>query len=166
MTIYDQLVSEAYIKFKFLLERYKKTREPITMFGLLLGGANYSVKANPDAPHNYQAVIDAVYRYYNENGKDTDAVEYYEEGLKKVAKYVAEVRSIQSAIEIFSYEMSKEKEGIAPFQVNMEEIIEIFGEKMKNRIADIKNDKPDADQWLSKQSEKMKADYGYSFWDD
>lgn len=166
MTIYDQLVSEAYIKFKFLLERYKKTREPITMFGLLLGGANYSVKANPDAPHNYQAVIDAVYRYYNENGKDTDAVEYYEEGLKDVAKYVAEVRSIQSAIEIFSYEMSKEKEGIAPFQVNMEEIIGIFKCNLKEEYSRLINKKSDADQWLSKQSEKMKADYGYSFWDD
>lgn len=166
MTIYDQLVSEAYIKFKHLLGYYKEDREPITMYGLLLGGGNYSVKANPDAPHNYQAVIDAVYRYYKENGKDPDAVEYYEEGLKEVAKYVAEVRDAQSAIEIFSYEMFKEKEGIDPFQVNMQEIIEIFGEKLKNKIAELRNDKPDIDQWLRKQSAMMKADYGYSFWED
>ena len=166
MTIYDQLVSEAYIKFKHLLGYYKEDREPITMYGLLLGGGNYSVKANPDAPHNYQAVIDAVYRYYKENGKDPDAVEYYEEGLKEVAKYVAEVRSIQSAIEIFSYEMSKEKEGLAPFQVNMEEIISIFKCNLKEEYSRLINKKADADQWLDKQSAKMKADYGYSFWDN
>ena len=36
MTIYKELVCETYAKFELLLERYKKTRIPITMCFLLL----------------------------------------------------------------------------------------------------------------------------------
>ena len=130
----------------------------------ITGGGNYSVKANPDAPHNYQAVIDAVYMYYKENRKDPDVVEYYVAGLKDVAQIVAEVNQIQGAIEVYSYEMSKEKKGISPFKINFEEIISIFANRLKEKHNRLIEKKPDADQWLSKQSAMMKADYGYSFW--
>ena len=165
MTRYDELVYEAYAKFKLLFGYYKQDRESITMYFLLFGGGNYSVKANPDAPHNYQAVIDAVYMYYKENRKDPDVVEYYVAGLKDVAQYVAEVDHIQGAIEVFSYEMSKEKKGKSPFQINFEEIISMFRKNLKEEYSRLIVKKPDADQWLSRQSAMMKADYGYSFWE-
>ena len=164
MTIYDELVCEAYAKFELLLGYYKQDRIPSPMLALLLGWGNYSVKANPDAPHNYQAVIDAVYMYYKKNRKDPDVVEYYVAGLKDIAQYVAEVNQIQGAIDVYSYEMSKEKKRISPFKINFEEIMSIFRKNLKEEYNRLISIKPDIDQWLSKQSAMMKADYGYSFW--
>ncbi len=60
--------------------------------------------------------------------------------------------------------MSKEKKRISPFKVNFGEIISIFANRLREKHNRLIEKKPDADQWLSKQSTMMKADYGYSFW--
>lgn len=164
MQMYEQLVSEAYVMVKFFFEDYKESKSPMGMFGLLLGLESCAIKVNKDSEHNYQAVIDAIHRYYNEC-KDEKVIEFYKMGIKKIIFYVADMNFFEKIINILSYEMFKEKKGTATFSIDIQEMLDELSNIIKENYDKIvKNKKTDLKEWLEEKSEIVLNEYGYYLW--
>ena len=162
--MYEQLVSEAYVMVKFFFEDYKESKSLMGMFGLLLGLESCAIKVNKDSEHNYQAVIDAIHRYYNEC-KDEKVIEFYKMGIKKIIFYVADMNFFEKIINILSYEMFKEKKGTATFSIDIQEMLDELSNIIKENYDKIvKNKKTDLKEWLEEKSEIVLNEYGYYLW--
>lgn len=161
MSIYEQLVCEAYTKVRFLYEDYKEDKKPVGMYGLLVGDIDgFAVKANADAPHNYQAVIDAVHKFFD-NKKDSDIIEFYKSGIFMIIEYVVPADFLQGVINILSYEMLKEEDGTATFSIGIEEILAELSKVISDSYDELLSKNSDFEKWLKEQNSIMYSEYGY-----
>ena len=162
MEIYDDLVIEAYIMAKDLLEAYREDGYAMYMYALLVGA--YPIKAHPDSEHNYHAVIDAVHIYYKEKDDREDMKEFYIEGLKYLAEKGVERSVVHKAISIFNYEITIEQKGRNAFTVDMKMISKLFKKSLKKNIKRYEEEETGFSNRLKERSDYAKKNYGYSFW--
>lgn len=104
--------------------KYKSGNE-IAYFPLLVGIGACKVNNTGDVrnEHNYQAVIDAINKYYL-NTKDTDMINGFETGLLEMINSLSNTKNLQTVIDIVFYQLKLEKEDKSSFKMNSNLIID------------------------------------------
>lgn len=167
MDTYDKLVSIAYAKVNIIVKEWKnnKSESAVTMmYALLKGIGNFAVKWGDRDYHNYQAVIDAVHKYYVQ--KDKDVKELYRLCFEYAAKeMITGKKEIEEIITWFNYEIMIEERGTSAFKLDMDNLLEMFRRYLTLKLSELKKAEPGMDNWLRMRSENMNRYYGKSFWD-
>ena len=159
--VYDYLVDYAYSLVNIANENYLKGKK-MYYFCLITGDGNWLVESKPGAGHNYQAVIDAIHLYLKDH-PNSKANKGFEEDFSIMCEIVANISSVELALNCIIYEINKEKEGSNSFKMDCQGILNTLRQTIKKNYEDIKSTYPDIDKYVEETRVFLKKNYGYSF---
>jgi hypothetical protein len=149
---YDELVDYAYKVLTWAHDEYSDPYStPGAYVNILLGIGMSKVESRPGAGHNYQAVMDAIYRLYT---IDDTVKEAFCEGLECIIKNCKEYRTASLICDYICYHVKKVNEGIAPFSIQHGTLMEKLEEVTNKNIDIMRNTTPEVDSWLPKLSKQ------------
>lgn len=157
------LIDDAYVKLKIIFRHYKKNRKSDMMVMLLCGYGNFSVKDDYSSPHNYQAVLFAVHRYYAEI-KDNELVLLFNDALKKAVSTVSSKYTIQETIDLFDFELFLERCEDSSFNADIRGALIEFSKSLSRISKDLREVDSTFDSWIiSRRKSFCASNVGYSF---
>lgn len=157
------LVDDAYVKLKIIFRHYKKNRKSDMMVMLLCGYGNFSVKDDYNSPHNYQAVLFAIHRYYSEI-KDNDLVLLFNDALKKAVSSVSSKYTIQETIDLFDFELFLERYEDSSFNADIRGALTEFNKSLCKVSKDLQEIDDTFNSWLiNKRKYFCASNVGYPF---
>ena len=161
---YDKMVGYAYRLIE-VIETKCENDEMVYMryLVLMLGIGNAKVSQNPDADHNYQAVIDALHLYHTDH-QDKSIKEKDREALLKTIDVITNKVGIQNVLNHIFYEMKKENDGSSCFQLDWEYILPKFQSAIQKLYTELKSESDNFDAWIQYHNDYMKRKYGKEFW--
>lgn len=159
---YDELVDYAEGLVNIINEKYN-TGATIAYLILLTGDGNYKVESYPGAGHNYQAVVDAIHNCYKNNPNNNVEKGYYD-GIMTLIRVTKNIRNLQLLLNVLSYELQKERDGKAYFQLSMTDIWNKTCVMIEENLATFRNSDTDVsrrlgnsfDEWLERYLDVFK----------
>jgi hypothetical protein len=127
-TGYSNLVDIAYSKVELVMDLDERLRD-FCMMRLLCGwGPSYEVKSYQGAPHNYQAVIDAIYEYHRHYpDRETDKV--LDRAIDFMIRlYASSLENVDIAYNHLEYIYNKQRKKEASFELNIKGYLPLFKE--------------------------------------
>ena len=160
MDVYHELVNYA----EKLIEvsdndkhKNKKKDNKYFFISLLNGNGPFKVEYNGNG-HNYQAVIDAIHKYYDLK-KDESIKTDYEDALKFFASHSIVTRVIQQTYDFITYEMKKEKNGTGTMEVDSKEILEILSNTIQENYDKLRKESFNFDNWIKDKNRNLETNY-------
>lgn len=121
-TTYDRLVDQAEAMVNIIHKKYVAGNK-MAYIALLSGVGDCRIESYPGAGHNYQAVVDAIHNCYaRDNTTGIDAG--YRDGLYTMINVAGSSHALQTLKDILLYQLKKEKEGKAQFEIDSQEIMD------------------------------------------
>lgn len=115
---------------KIAMDFYKNENNDMALYALLNGWGNYKVEAFPEAGHNRNVVLEAIYKYANRN-KPKEVEKIFEHGLLKCARLTAGMEGYNNTCEYIILELENEKKGESPFKIDMINILNELKKKIQ-----------------------------------
>ena len=125
MTEYEELVEDTEELVRIIHKKYMTGEKGcnVAYLPMLSGIGPCKVEMRPGAGHNYYAVVDAIHNCYK---KDPDGGydRGFADGIEALTRVSsAKVGSLDLLLNIIFYQVKKEKEGTAEFEVDIDEIM-------------------------------------------
>lgn len=175
MSVYDDLVRYAYKLVEILvnddIKELKESMDPTTimaritmqMFLLLEGIGPHRVEHNGSG-HNYQAVMDAIHDYYRVNKVEIIPPNFFD-ALLLFCDTSKSFENVQSTFDFISYQLYKEKECSATFQVDCAAVLDKLYQTICENHDALVAEMPNFDSWIREKSSYLRSTYGIR-WDD
>ena len=163
MDRYSELVLEACEKVEYCFNtKYKLNKRNTTaMLTLFLGIGPYQISSTPDAPHNYQAVIDGVHCFYKKTN-DKEVIVFYEAGIISLACHSAKY-SFCLLCDILEYEMYIRKNNENEFSIDIQKYLDMLSREIENNHDELIAEDGSLDDFFKQKSLVFKSKYGYDF---
>jgi len=144
-----ELINKSYIEGK-----------KIAYLPLLAGIATCKIESRPGAGHNYYAVVDAIHKCYAQNpngGYDAG----YKEGIRALIRVSSsKVGSLDLLLNIIFYQLDKEKNGTAQFNINIDETMELINKLIRDNTSKYEADNIRFKSWLERIQKYALEKYG------
>jgi len=125
---------------------------------MIMGAMHYGIKANPEAMHNYNIILEEIYNYYR-NHPNIPVDKMLFSSLNKFASIVSDTEDSNLCMGYIFSQLENEKKNIAPFNLDVKTIID----SLKNRIATLPklSNNPEINFWLEETDKILREKYGY-----
>lgn len=144
---YEQLVDYAYsILLPIHKEYMKGNKASYPMF--ILGVGNCKIESRSDSGHNYQAAIDAIHRLYLEDSRTREG---FYQGLISIIDKSSDFSIAQKAFDSLFYQVKKEGEGSANFNIQHFELFAKLKEVVSENLDLMREINPRVDDWLKER---------------
>ncbi|MDO5400447.1 MAG: hypothetical protein Q4F17_05620 [Eubacteriales bacterium] len=170
MGVYDDLVRQAYRNVNTIVETdlniHKCSDHTIGFMILLEGEGPARVEYNGNG-HNYQAVIDAIHDYYRVNSKVSGNETFpqsFQKAIEGFARFCSKGKTFQSVFNFISYQLYKEKEGSATFQIDCAAVLNLWSKTISENHEKLVAETPNLDSWLRETYDYLRNTYGIR-WD-
>lgn len=151
---YEDLIDYAYILVNIVNEKYESGNE-IAYFPLLAGVGSLKVGNE----HNYQAVVDAINRYYSDN-KNENTISAFECALYTMLRGASNLSTLELTINIIFYQFKLEDENKSSFKLDRKQIVDKINNKIKVEYSDFKSNNPLFEEWLDRYNEYTMKRFG------
>ena len=151
---YEDLIDYAYILVNIVNEKYESGNE-IAYFPLLSGIGPFKVGNE----HNYQAVVDAINRYYSDN-QNENTISAFECALYTMLKGASNLSTLELTIDIIFYQFKLEDENKSSFKLDRKQIVDKINNKIKVEYSDFKSNNTLFEEWLDRNRKYAMTKFG------
>lgn len=128
----EQLMHIAEPLVDFAIDKYFEGNKTHFQF-LLAGIGNYKLEAFREAGHNYYAVLKTIYKYQNEHPEiEVDKILF--NSLKGLTSITIKRDNFEFLLEVLDAQLNYQQEGISPFIIECDEILENMYSKIRNNM--------------------------------
>lgn len=151
---YEDLIDYAYILVNIVNKKYESGNE-LAYFPLLAGIGPFKVGNE----HNYQAVVDAINRYYSDN-QNENTISAFECALYTMLRGASNLSTLELTINIIFYQFKLEDENKSSFKLDRKQIVDKINNKIKVEYSDFKSNNPLFEEWLDRYNEYTMRKFG------
>ena len=156
---YDELVTYTEGMMKIVNKKYVEGNY-MAYLPILSGIAQYKIESRPGAGHNYYAVVDAIHNCYarkTESGFDAG----FKDGIRALIRVsTAKVGSLDMLLNIVFYQLDKEKNGTAEFNIDIDETMDSINKLIRENMSNYEADNIRFKPWLEKIQKYALEKYG------
>ena len=156
--IYDELVKKGE-KLIEIAERYMKKGNEMGYYALIMGTGGFLLEGRKGYGHNMRAIIDAFHSYYTKN-PTVPVNKRLEETLDMIVPLCENMDSISYIYESILFEMEKEKEPSASFQINCRELLSKLGNQIVIKRTEIEKQYSSLEKWIQERNNYLEENYG------
>ena len=162
MTEYEELVEDTEELVRIIHKKYMTGEKGcnVAYLPMLSGIGPCKVEMRPGAGHNYYAVVDAIHNCYK---KDPDGGydRGFADGIEALTRVSsAKVASLANLFNIIFYQLDKEKEGTAEFNVDIDEIMARVNKLIEDNKEVYRQDYDSFDHWYERCQKIAREKYG------
>ena len=162
MTEYEELVEDTEELVRIIHKKYMTGEKGcnVAYLPMLSGIGPCKVEMRPGAGHNYYAVVDAIHNCYK---KDPDGGydRGFADGIEALTRVSsAKVASLANLFNIIFYQLDKEKEGTAEFNVDIDEIMARVNKLIEDNKEVYRQDYASFDHWYERCQKIAREKYG------
>ena len=162
MTQYEELVEDTEELVRIIHKKYMTGEKGcnVAYLPMLSGIGPCKVEMRPGAGHNYYAVVDAIHNCYK---KDPDGGydRGFADGIEALTRVSsAKVASLANLFNIIFYQLDKEKEGTAEFNVDIDEIMARVNKLIEDNKEVYRQDYDSFDHWYERCQKIAREKYG------
>lgn len=129
--MYKDLVIYAENVLDILTKKYEEGEHKLAYFPLLAGIGSCRVESNPDAGHNYYAVIDAIHKYYTKT-ENKNVKSALQDSLLEMISVSNTDESMDLILNILIYQIQLEDDEKAVVFLDRNTIIDDLRNKLKD----------------------------------
>ncbi len=162
MTEYEELVEDTEELVRIIHKKYMTGEKGcnVAYLPMLSGIGPCKVEMRPGAGHNYYAVVDAIHNCYK-NDPDGGYDRGFADGIEALTKVSsAKVASLANLFNIIFYQLDKEKEGTAEFNVDIDEIMARVNKLIEDNKEVYRQDYASFDHWYERCQKIACEKYG------
>ena len=127
---------------------------------MLSGIGPCKVEMRPGAGHNFRTVVDAIHNCYK-NDPDGGYDRGFADGIEALTRVSsAKVGSLDLLLNIIFYQVKKEKEGTAEFNVDIDEIMARVNKLIEDNKEVYRQDYASFDHWYERCQKIAREKYG------
>ena len=127
---------------------------------LLSGIGPCKMEMRPGAGHNFRTVVDAIHNCYK-NNPDGGYDRGFADGIEALTRVSsAKVGSLELLLNIIFYQVKKEKEGTAEFNVDIDEIMARVNKLIEDNKEVYRQDYDSFDHWYERCQKIAREKYG------
>ena len=128
---YKIYVDRAYELAKHACDEYQDNNSAFYMAALVAGIGNSYVGSKDN--HNYDAVLDGIYKLYSDNPK-TNVGKILVEGIKLSGTALLEIKDIKNTINLIIEQYRRQKEQKSPFEIDCNSLLNIINDSIQSDI--------------------------------
>ncbi|SFI09541.1 hypothetical protein SAMN04487830_12212 [Pseudobutyrivibrio sp. OR37] len=162
MTQYEELVEDTEELVRIIHKKYMTGEKGcnVAYLPMLSGIGPCKVEMRPGAGHNYYAVVDAIHNCYK-NDPDGGYDRGFADGIEALTRVSsAKVASLANLFNIIFYQLDKEKEGTAEFNVDIDEIMARVNKLIEDNKEVYRQDYASFDHWYERCQKIAREKYG------
>ena len=162
MTEYEELVEDTEELVRIIHKKYMTGEKGcnVAYLPMLSGIGPCKVEMRPGAGHNYYAVVDAIHNCYK-NDPDGGYDRGFADGIEALTRVSsAKVASLANLFNIIFYQLDKEKEGTAEFNVDIDEIMARVNKLIEDNKEVYRQDYDSFDHWFERCKKIAREKYG------
>ena len=162
MTQYEELVEDTEELVRIIHKKYMTGEKGcnVAYLPMLSGIGPCKVEMRPGAGHNYYAVVDAIHNCYK-NDPDGGYDRGFADGIEALTRVSsAKVASLANLFNIIFYQLDKEKEGTAEFNVDIDEIMARVNKLIEDNKEVYRQDYDSFDHWFERCQKIAREKYG------
>ncbi len=125
---------------------------------MLTGLGKYKLESYPGAGHNYNEILNAIYRYYKMH-PDSNIDKIFYERLARDIKTISNIQNLTLDANYILAQLKNEKENIAPFKMDNLSLLKLIKQTVLNKEKLI-ND-PIVINWLNQTDKYLSDNYGH-----
>ena len=162
MTQYEELVEDTEELVKIIHKKYMTGEKGcnVAYLPMLSGIGPCKVEMRPGGGHFFRAVVDAIHNCYK-NDPDGGYDRGFADGIEALTKVSsAKVASLANLFNIIFYQLDKEKEGTAEFNVDIDEIMAHVNKLIEDNKEVYRQDYASFDHWYERCQKIAREKYG------
>ena len=162
MTQYEELVEDTEELVRIIHKKYMTGEKGcnVAYLPMLSGIGPCKVEMRPGAGHNFRTVVDAIHNCYK-NDPDGGYDRGFADGIEALTRVSsAKVASLANLFNIIFYQLDKEKEGTAEFNVDIDEIMARVNKLIEDNKEVYRQDYDSFDHWFERCQKIAREKYG------